>query len=177
MDRRPRQPRQLAGEYGSSEHGEARFDAAELSGEWLFDADADAVRCCKSLDDPVNADRPADDVGFKPKCLGIASSIQIHVAHAVRSSPSPIRTRRCDSIKALRSIAHKYKENRIIPVVGSAFTSSIALTDTQCKDLSALRNVLHEALARALRILATTTCDFVPAGYCAGAFTFWNFQK
>ncbi|MTV12213.1 MULTISPECIES: hypothetical protein [Bradyrhizobium] len=84
MDRRPQQPRQLAGEYGSSEHGESCFDAAELSGACFFDAEAEAVRCCKSLDDPVNAERPAADVVFKPKCLGIASSIQIHVVHAVR---------------------------------------------------------------------------------------------
>ena len=72
IDRRPQQPRQLVGENGSSEHGEARF----------FDVDADAVRCCKSLDDPVNADRPAADVAFKPKCLGIESSIQIDTACA-----------------------------------------------------------------------------------------------
>ncbi|MFQ3455960.1 hypothetical protein PMN64_22020 [Bradyrhizobium sp. UFLA01-814] len=106
IDRRPRQPRQLAGEYGSSEHGEACFEAAELSEACFFDADAEAVRCCKSLDDPVNADRPAADAAFKPKCLGIASSIQICAAYAA-SFPAAIRTRRRDSIKALRLIAHK----------------------------------------------------------------------
>lgn len=78
VDRRPREPRQLAGEYGSSEHGEERFDAAELSGEWLFDADADAIQSGEALDDPVNADRSAADVAFKPKCLGIETSIQIN---------------------------------------------------------------------------------------------------
>lgn len=77
MDRRPRQPRQLAGEYGSSD-GQANFDAGGLAGARLFAGD-DAVRSCKSLDDPVNADRPAD-VAFKPKCLGISSSIQIDTA-------------------------------------------------------------------------------------------------
>ncbi|MGF6425052.1 hypothetical protein [Bradyrhizobium elkanii] len=86
IDRRPRQPRQLAGEYGSSAHGEACFDAAELSGACFFDAAAEAVRSCKSLDDPVNADRPAADAAFKPKCLGIASSIQICAACAARRS-------------------------------------------------------------------------------------------
>jgi len=106
IDRRPRQPRQLAGEYGSSAHGESCFDAAELSGACFFDADAEAVRCCKSLDDPVNADRPAADAAFKPKCLGIASSIQICAALRRASFPAAIRTRRRDSIKALRLIAH-----------------------------------------------------------------------
>ncbi|MGY2847030.1 hypothetical protein ACVIWU_003095 [Bradyrhizobium sp. USDA 4509] len=104
IDRRPQQPRQLAGEYGSSEHGEACFDAAALSRACFFDADAEAVRCCKSLDDPVNADRPAADAAFKPKCLGIASSIRY-------ARPMPRRsrcdsTRRRDSIKAHRLIAH-----------------------------------------------------------------------
>ncbi|MHC2438813.1 hypothetical protein ACVMB0_006188 [Bradyrhizobium sp. USDA 4451] len=84
IDRRPRQPRQLAGEYGSSESAEVCFDAGATSGTRFFDAAADAVRCCKSPDDPVNADRPAVDVAFKPKCLGIESSIQLLVAHAVR---------------------------------------------------------------------------------------------
>ncbi|WP_143271530.1 hypothetical protein [Bradyrhizobium mercantei] len=82
IDRRPRQPRQLAGEYGNSD-GEAGFDAGEPTTACFFDADADAVRSCKSLVDPVNADRPAVDVAFKPKCLGIASSIQIDTACAV----------------------------------------------------------------------------------------------
>lgn len=84
IDRRPQQPRQLVGAGGSSEDGEESFDTGEPAGSLPFEADADAVRSCKSLDDPVNADRPAADVGFKPKCLGIASSIQIHVARAVR---------------------------------------------------------------------------------------------
>ena len=83
IDRRPQQPRQLAGEYGSSGYGEECFDAGEISGTCFFAADADAVRCCKSLDDPVNADRPAADIAFKPKCLGIESSIRILLAHAV----------------------------------------------------------------------------------------------
>ncbi|UPK15812.1 hypothetical protein IVA93_37535 (plasmid) [Bradyrhizobium sp. 155] len=39
--------------------------------EWLLDADADAIRSCEALDAPVNANRPAADVAFKPKCLGI----------------------------------------------------------------------------------------------------------
>ncbi|MCK1287081.1 hypothetical protein IVB41_24525 [Bradyrhizobium sp. 44] len=81
MDRRPWEPRQLAGEYGSSEHGEECFDAAELSGEWLFDADAEAIRSGEALDDPVNADRATSDVAFKPKCLGIETSIKIHPAN------------------------------------------------------------------------------------------------
>lgn len=82
MDRRPREPRQLAGEYGSSEHGEEGFDTAELSGEWLLNADADAIRSGEALDAPVNADRAAADVAFKPKCLSIESSIQIHPTYA-----------------------------------------------------------------------------------------------
>lgn len=74
IDRRAREPRQLAGEYGSSEHREGRFDAAELSGEWLFNADAEAVWSSETLDDPVNADRAGSDVAVKPKCLGIETS-------------------------------------------------------------------------------------------------------
>ncbi|WFU36220.1 hypothetical protein QA635_18130 [Bradyrhizobium brasilense] len=97
IDRRPQQPRQLAGEYGSSADGEACFDAAELSGACFFDADAKAVRCCKSLDDPVNADRPAADAAFKPKCLGIASSIRY-------ARPTPRRSRlRFEHVVAIQS--------------------------------------------------------------------------
>jgi hypothetical protein len=114
MDRRPQQPRQLAGEYGSSADGDESFDAGALAAARFFDPAADAVRACKSLDDPVNADRPAADVTFKPKCLGIESSIQIF-----------FRTRACDSIKALGSIPHKHGENRMTPVF--SFASSIAL--------------------------------------------------
>lgn len=86
MDRRPREPRQLAGEYGSSEHWEKRFDAAELPLERLLDTDADAVRSGVTLDDVADADRPATDVAFKPKCLGIKTSIEIDPAHAERRS-------------------------------------------------------------------------------------------
>ncbi|MBP1296303.1 hypothetical protein ABIF38_005666 [Bradyrhizobium japonicum] len=53
----------------------------------------------------MNADRPAADAAFKPKCLGIASSIQICAALRRASFPAAIRTRRRDSIKALRLIA------------------------------------------------------------------------
>lgn len=125
MDRRPQQPRQLAGEYGSSADGDESFDAGALAAARFFDPAADAVRACKSLDDPVNADRPAADVTFKPKCLGIESSIQIFAAHAECPSPGAIRTRACDSIKALGSIPHKHGENRMTPVL--SFASSIAL--------------------------------------------------
>lgn len=82
MDRRPREPRQLAGEYGSSEHGKERFDAGELAGEGLLDANAEAVRSSEALDNPVNADRATSSVAFKPKCLGIETSIMIHPANA-----------------------------------------------------------------------------------------------
>ena len=51
MDRRPRQPRQLAGENGSSEYWEASFDAAELRGERLFNAEANLFRPGVARDD------------------------------------------------------------------------------------------------------------------------------
>jgi hypothetical protein len=43
VDRRPREPRQLAGEYGSSEYAEESIDAGELPGERFFGIDTDAV--------------------------------------------------------------------------------------------------------------------------------------
>ena len=76
MDRRPREPRQLAGEYGSSKHGEESFDAGELSGERLFDAHSQIIHIGEPLDDTVDADRAAADVTFKPNCRGIKTSIR-----------------------------------------------------------------------------------------------------
>jgi hypothetical protein len=80
MDRRPRQPRQLAGENGSSGYWEESFDAAELPGERLFNADADSFRPGVARDDAADAGRAADDVAFKPNCLGIQASIHEHPA-------------------------------------------------------------------------------------------------
>ena len=82
MDRRPRQPRQLAGENGSSEYWEASFEAAELPGERLFSADADSFRPGVARDDAADAGRAADDVAFKPNCLGIQASLHEHAADA-----------------------------------------------------------------------------------------------
>ena len=84
MDRRPRQPRQLAGENGSSEHWEASFDAAELPGERPFSAGADSFRSGVVRDDAADAGRAADDVAFKPNCLGMQTSINEHPADAGR---------------------------------------------------------------------------------------------
>lgn len=72
MDRRPWHPRQLAGEYGSSEHSEVNFDVGRRAGERRVDAGTDAVRPVVALDDVVDAGRV--DVAFKPKCLGIDTS-------------------------------------------------------------------------------------------------------
>jgi hypothetical protein len=82
MDRRLRQPRQLAGENGSSEHWEASFDAAELSGERLLNTGADSFRPGVPRDDAADAGRSADDAAFKPNCLGIQASIHEHPADA-----------------------------------------------------------------------------------------------
>jgi len=82
MDRRPWQPRQLAGENGSSAHCEASFDAGELPGERLFDSGTDALRFGVADDDATDADRAAADVAFKPNCLGIQTSIHEHPADA-----------------------------------------------------------------------------------------------
>ena len=73
MDRRPREPRQLAGEYGSSEVWEESPDAGELARERLFDADPDAIGSGVTIDDAADADGAAANVAFKPKCLGIQS--------------------------------------------------------------------------------------------------------
>ncbi|MEH2557715.1 hypothetical protein V1286_005244 [Bradyrhizobium algeriense] len=95
MDRRSRPPRQLAGENGSSEHCEASFDAAELPGaelpgERFFNADAGSFRPGVARDDPADAGRAADDVAFKPNCLGIQASIHEHPADAeCRSQVQP----------------------------------------------------------------------------------------
>ncbi|GAB7001538.1 MAG: hypothetical protein ACI9P3_005594 [Bradyrhizobium sp.] len=99
MDRRPQQPRQLAGEYGSSADGDESFDAGALAAARFFDPAADAVRACKSLDDPVNADRPAADVTFKPKCLGIESSIQIFL----RLTPGVRPQEQSEHVRAIQS--------------------------------------------------------------------------
>ena len=73
MDRRPREPRQLAGEYGSSEHWAESLDAGELARARLFDAGAGAVGSGVAIDDAADADGAAANVAFKPKCLGIQS--------------------------------------------------------------------------------------------------------
>ncbi|WP_139031320.1 hypothetical protein [Bradyrhizobium sp. ORS 375] len=85
VDRRPWQPRQLAGEYGCSERGEESFEVGELPVEGILVADSDAVRSCEAPDDSVNADHPAADAAFKPKCLRISSSINVSPTHAERS--------------------------------------------------------------------------------------------
>jgi hypothetical protein len=82
IDRRPRQPRQLAGENGSSEYWGASFDAAELPEERLFNADVDSFRPGVARGDAADAGRAADDVAFKPNCLGIQASIDEHPAEA-----------------------------------------------------------------------------------------------
>jgi hypothetical protein len=78
--RRPWQPLQLAGENGSSGHGEEGFDAGER--ERLLNANIDAIRPRVPLDDPSDAERAAADVAFKPNCLGIQTSIQEHSTNA-----------------------------------------------------------------------------------------------
>jgi hypothetical protein len=84
MDCRPREPLQLAGEDGSSKHWEECFDAGELSGEWLFDADADAVRPGEAFDDAGDTDCASADCCFKPNCLGIHLSVSEYPCNAER---------------------------------------------------------------------------------------------
>jgi hypothetical protein len=86
MDCRPREPLQLAGEDGSSKHGEECFDAGELAGERLFDADADSVRPGEAFDDSGDADCASADVCFKPNCLGIGLSVSEYPCNAERRS-------------------------------------------------------------------------------------------
>lgn len=81
MDRRPWQPRQLAGENGSSARWEASFDAGGLAGE-LFEADTDTLMPDVTVDDAADTDRAAADIAFKPNCLGIQTSINEHPADA-----------------------------------------------------------------------------------------------
>jgi hypothetical protein len=66
MDRRPRQPRQLAGENGSAKLEEARSG----SGERLADGAAGV-----GSDTLIDSELSMTDVAFKPKCLGIHSSM------------------------------------------------------------------------------------------------------
>ena len=89
MDRRPREPRQLAGEYGSSEHWAESLNAGELARARLVDADAAAVGSGVAIDDAADADGAAGNVAFKPKCLGIPSSIREHSANAERPPQVP----------------------------------------------------------------------------------------
>ena len=81
MDRRPWQPRQLAGENGSSAPWGASFGAGEFAGE-LFEADIDALMPDVAVDDAADAVRAAADIAFKPNCLGIQTSIHEHPADA-----------------------------------------------------------------------------------------------
>ena len=74
MDLRTREPRQLAGEYGSSKHAEESFDTGILSGERLINTDAGAIRSGMAFDNFAEA-RCDFQSAFKPKCLGIYASV------------------------------------------------------------------------------------------------------
>src|SRR5437660_7107845 len=113
MDRRPRQPRQLAGENGSSEHWEASFGAAELPGaelpgERLFNAGADSFRPGVARDDAADAGRAADAVAFRPNCLGIQASIHEHPADAGCVVPMCNLRQICGAIIKLRLLPTTY---------------------------------------------------------------------
>jgi hypothetical protein len=108
MDRRPRLPRQLAGENGSSEHWEASFDAAELPGERLCNVGADSFRPGVARDDAADAGRAADDVAFKPNCLGIQASIHEHPADAGCVVPMCNLRQICGAIIKLRLLPTTY---------------------------------------------------------------------
>jgi len=71
MDRRPWQPRQLAGENGSAWLRRASFDG----GEERVDGAAGTARAGVGLVSLIDSERSAIDVAFKPKCLGIHSSM------------------------------------------------------------------------------------------------------
>ena len=111
---------------------EERFDAGELSGERLLNADADAVRSGEALDDPMNSDRAAADVVFKPKCLGIETSIQIHPANAEGRSEVQaeyVLAAYCTGFSF--SFERSGRGSLILPVSIKCCTSSITLTSTR----------------------------------------------
>lgn len=73
IDRRPRLPRQLAGENGNSTPCEANVDAGELTCESPFNPDIDPFNSCVADEDAIAADATAADFAFKPNCLDIHS--------------------------------------------------------------------------------------------------------
>jgi hypothetical protein len=75
MDRRPWQPRQLAGENGSARPGEASSDSGEGFGERPVNTAVGAAKAGVGSDTLIDPARSASDVAFKPKCLGIHSSM------------------------------------------------------------------------------------------------------
>jgi len=77
IDRRPRQPRQLAGAKGKSAPWETSSATGELIGERSLDADTDSIKSAVAVDDAAAGRATADDV-FKPNCLGIQASIDAH---------------------------------------------------------------------------------------------------
>jgi hypothetical protein len=89
IDRRPRQPRQLAGVNGNSARCAASVDADALAGERTFEPETDPLRCAGADDDATEADGAAADIAFKPNCLAMQTSIDEHpVRRRVSSHPS-----------------------------------------------------------------------------------------
>jgi hypothetical protein len=78
IDRRPRQPRQLAGANGNSAPCGTSFATGELIGERWLDGEADPITSAVAVDDAAAGRATADDV-FKPNCLGIRASIDAHL--------------------------------------------------------------------------------------------------
>jgi hypothetical protein len=77
IDRRARQPRQLAGASGSSARCKASFIAGALTGATPLDADRDRLRTDDASDDDASVEGAAD-AAFNPNCLGIQTSLDAH---------------------------------------------------------------------------------------------------
>ena len=139
MDRRPREPRQLAGEYGSSEHWAESLDAGELARERLVDADADAVGSGVAIDDAADADGAAGNVAFKPKCLGIPSSIREHSANAERPPPIPSEHGFAIQSKSFDWLTHNVQRTLARGLAGEAFDLAREVCRHAKQDSLALR--------------------------------------
>lgn len=87
MDRRPWQPRQLAGENSSARLAGASSDSGEGFREKPVDAAAGTIAGTGS-DTLIDPARSITDVAFKPKCLGIHSSMSEYRSTPIRVSDS-----------------------------------------------------------------------------------------
>jgi hypothetical protein len=65
-----------------------RLDDGELAGKRMLDAVTGPLSSGTAGDDAAEADVAADDIAFKPNCLGMQTSIDVHPVRLRASCPS-----------------------------------------------------------------------------------------